>query len=104
MLGDIIRRSNQLRVCLDKEKQAEQLSTGSCFHSICFFLLDEQQVVHKASCTAVIAAEVNHLTESREAGSQTILGNISCRNLVCLGFLIKCMKGLRLKIITFTLT
>ena len=60
----IDRRHNQLGDHLDTEKQVEQVTRGSCFRSVCFFLLDERQVVCKASCTAVRAGEVNYLTQS----------------------------------------
>lgn len=59
---DIDSSHNQLEDYSNTEKQAEQVTRGGCFHSICFFLLDEQQVVCEASCTAVRAAEVNYLT------------------------------------------
>lgn len=54
---------NQLGVYVDKDKHVEQVKTGSCFHSICFFLLDEQKVAYEASCTAAIAGKVNNLTQ-----------------------------------------
>lgn len=64
MVRDIDSSHNQLGDCLDTEKQVEQVTRGGCFRSVCFFLLDEQQVVCKASCTPVRAGEVNYLTQS----------------------------------------
>lgn len=54
---------NQLWDYLDTKKQVEQVTSGSCFHSICFFLLDEQQVEYKASCIGGRVGEVSYLTQ-----------------------------------------
>ncbi|TNN82913.1 hypothetical protein EYF80_006870 [Liparis tanakae] len=55
---------NRLRDDSDSEKQVEQVTGGSFFRSICFFLLDERQVVSRAAETAEGAVEVNYLTQS----------------------------------------
>lgn len=46
----------------ETEEQVEQVTRGGCFRSICFFLLDEQQVVCEASRTAVGVRKVDYLT------------------------------------------
>lgn len=66
---------NQQLDYLNREKQVEQVTRGGYFHSLCFFLLDERQVVCKASCTAVRAQEVNYLTQSKRKQEAVILRN-----------------------------
>lgn len=63
-MRDINSSHNQLQDYLDTEKQVEQVMRGGCFRSICFFLLDEQQVAYEASCTTARAGEVIYLTQS----------------------------------------